>query len=197
MAHHYTTATIILDSRPQGELHRTLTIYTKEFGLLHVIARSARLPSSKLRGLLQKSFIGLVTLVRGKRSWKVVGAVEEFNLYYTLRNQSSQQYLMSRMYWLLQRLVKGEERNDRLYSVLDSFSRHLVTESTDVHEHLPALERLTALRMLSALGYATTDASLAPLIHSDDITNELLMHTKKVHMLATKEINQALEATHL
>jgi DNA repair protein RecO len=196
MAHHYTTPAIILESRPQGELHRTVTLFTKEFGMLYGVARSARTQNSKLRGLLQKSFHGVVTLVRGKKEWKVVGAIEECNMFYTLRNFPEGQLLAARMHWLLARLVKGEEKNEHLYRIIESFSRYLVTHSNGV-EQLPALERLTVLRVLSALGYATLESSFSPFLQEDEITENALQYMKQVQPLATREINRALEASHL
>lgn len=196
MAHHYTTPAFILDSRPQGELHMVLTLYTKEFGLLYSVARSARTSASKLRALLQKSCIGELTLVRGKRTWKVVGVQEQVNAYYALRNEPEKLYLLARMYWLLGRLVKGQERNDRLFDLLESFSSHLMSGKCR-HEDLPVLERLTALRMLSALGYATDEMALAPFLEDISITDHSLEGMRGTLALATKEINKALEATHL
>ena len=196
MAHHYTTPAIILDSHPQGELHRTVTLFTKEFGMIYGIARRARMPNSKLRGLLQKSFLGVVTLVRGKRAWKVVGAIEECNTYYTLRDTPEGRLLAARMHWLLLRLVKGEEKNEHLYAILETFSRYLVDQKNN-EEYLPALERLTALRMLSALGYASLESTFLPFLQEEPITEEALQYVKQMQSLATREINKALEASNL
>lgn len=196
MAHHYTTKAVIIGSRPSGEGNGLVLCLTKDFGLLYVSARSVRAGHSKLRGLLQPTFVGLLTLIKGKRAWKVVGAIEEKNIYFALRGKPEAQMLVLRMLLLVRRLVRGEEKNEKLFLVLEELLESVMGESRSA-EDCRALERVLALRLLASLGYTTQEAELRELVVAPTITEDLIGKAKIDMRIATREINKALEAAQL
>jgi hypothetical protein len=147
-----------------------------------------------MRGLFTKSLVGLVTLLRGKRAWKIVGVVESRTVYYEIRGRHEHERLLAHVLQLLERLVRGEEKNPQLFDVVCEFLLYLPQASV---ESLPSLERLTILRVLSTLGYRTPDQELIPLLEDVFITDNVLLRIDGQLSRATREINKALEAAQL
>jgi DNA repair protein RecO len=196
MAHHYTTRALILARRPRGEGNVAISLFTRDFGLIYPIARSARSGSSKLRGMLQNGFVGEVTLVRGARSWKIVGAIEEKNILFDLKKHPNSQKLVARVISLVERLVKGEDKNDRLFDVVMNFFSYVGNHSLAL-DQLEVLERLTALKILATLGYGSLLPEFQTYLESDTIDAKDLELLRPHQKIATREINKALEAAQL
>lgn len=62
----YKAETIILKRRNQGESDRVLTLFTREYGLLSVIAKGSRKPKSKFSGHIELFTLSDALLVSGK-----------------------------------------------------------------------------------------------------------------------------------
>lgn len=196
MAHQYTTDAIVIGTRESGEANKTLLLFTRAFGLVYGSARSVRARRAKLAPTLQTTSLGVVSLVRGKKGWKIVGGVERVNAYYYLRSYPPRKELMIQILKLVRRLVRGEEKNEILFSVLEKFLLYLTfPEFRD--ETLPELERLVALRILAALGYTTAHPDLKDCVSESVITNEFLHFLSERRTLATREINKALKEAQL
>lgn len=196
MAHQYTTDALVLGTRESGEASSTLILYTRTFGLIYGSAKSLRMGKSKLSALLQTTSLGSVSLVRGKRSWKVVGGMERVNAFYFLSLYPERKALMIRILKLVRRLVLGEEKNETLFNVLEEFIKH-ITFLNPSDAELPALERLVALRILASLGYTTLAPELQSCISESAITSDALTLVGEKHLLATQEINRALKEAQL
>jgi recombinational DNA repair protein (RecF pathway) len=69
----YTTPCIVLDSYDSGEHDKMLVLFTRDFGVVSAKATSIRKLESKMRGHLLPRKTCLVTLVKGKEVWRVVG----------------------------------------------------------------------------------------------------------------------------
>lgn len=196
MAHQYTTDALVLGTRESGEASKTLVLFTRTFGLIYGSAKSMRMGKSKLSPLLQTTSLGAVSLVRGKRSWKVVGGMERVNAFYFLSLYPERKALMVRILKLVRRLVHGEEKNEALFNVLEEFIKH-ITFSNPSDAELPALERLVALRILASLGYTTLAPELQSCVAESTITSDVLLFVGEKKLLATKEINRALKEAQL
>lgn len=70
-----TTESIVVGTRPSGEAASILTLFTRELGLLSVMARGIRYERSKLRYHVQLYSFVEVTLVQGHEHWVLIGAV--------------------------------------------------------------------------------------------------------------------------
>src|SRR3954471_7552123 len=73
----YQTDALVLGSRESGEADRTISIYTRDFGLVRGRATSVRSEKSKMRYAVQNYSRASVSLVRGKRGWRVAGAIAQ------------------------------------------------------------------------------------------------------------------------
>ena len=73
----YNTEALILGSRERGEADRVYALMTREFGLVSARASAVRTYPSRMRCALQNYSRARVALVRGKRGWRVGGAVAE------------------------------------------------------------------------------------------------------------------------
>lgn len=107
----YVTRSIVLESFDQGEHDRAYKIFTREYGLLMCQAKSIRKLESKLRAHILPRSLSLVTLVKGREVWRLVGAEnEEFDSKYIHEVAS-----------LLKRFIKGEGAHKALYDKLINF----------------------------------------------------------------------------
>ncbi len=73
----FTTKSIVLAQYDQGEHDRVYKVFTRDFGVIMVHAKSIRKLESKLRPHLQVGTKALLTLVKGREVWRVTGAEEE------------------------------------------------------------------------------------------------------------------------
>lgn len=72
----YTTEAFILKGYEQGESDMVYKMWTRDFGIVYVLARSIRKVHAKLRMMTKKHEFISVTLVRGKDVWRLTGVEE-------------------------------------------------------------------------------------------------------------------------
>jgi hypothetical protein len=107
----YTTSAIVLDAYDQGEHDRMFKLFTREYGLVMAHARSVRKLTSKLRAHLLPGKLTLVTLVKGKEIWRLVGA----------EGQKDKGEIVHEAAKILRRFIKGEGEHAILYDRLQDF----------------------------------------------------------------------------
>ena len=101
----YTTDAIVIESYDQGEHDRVYSLFTRDFGLVRAHAKSIRKLESKLRAHVIPRSRSLVTLVKGKEVWRLVGAQEcneKDNYIHEITN-------------LTKRFIKGEQTHKELF----------------------------------------------------------------------------------
>lgn len=76
----YTTKAFILREYEQGEYDLNYKVWTRDFGIIYIFARSIRKINAKLRLNIKKNDFTNITLVKGKEIWRLTGAEEENNL---------------------------------------------------------------------------------------------------------------------
>src|SRR5262249_24315110 len=105
----YQTDALVPSSREQGEADKTYAAFTKEFGLVRAKGSAVRREGSRMRYALQNYSFANISLVRGKRSWRVAGArpVGSFHVQENLKGAEA----FARIAFLVTRLVAGEEKN--------------------------------------------------------------------------------------
>ena len=72
----YTTEAFVLRSYEQGEHDLVYKLWTRDFGIIFAVAKSIRKINAKLRSLVKKNDFLVVTLVKGRDVWRLVGAEE-------------------------------------------------------------------------------------------------------------------------
>ncbi|MCR4333770.1 MAG: recombination protein O N-terminal domain-containing protein [Patescibacteria group bacterium] len=147
MRHKYDTRGIVLARSPVGEASAFLTLLTPELGIVRALAQSVRKPGAKLSAALATFTESSVVLVRGRDGWRLSGAVLEENWFPQMTR--SARVRAARVSGLLLRLAAGEARDTALFPILHGFFESLAELSEEEYE---AVEILTALRILSALG---------------------------------------------
>lgn len=101
----YTTEGIIIESFEQREHDRVFRIFTREFGMLFVSAKSIRKLESKLRAHMLPRTVSTITIVHGKEVWRLVGSEQTLGTVPYMDEATT----------LLKRFVKGEGTHARLY----------------------------------------------------------------------------------
>ncbi len=107
----YVTNCIVIESYDQGEHDRIYKLFTREFGMIIAHAKSIRKLESKLRAHLLPRSVSLVTLVKGKEVWRLVGAEEI----------SVEENTIHEVVILLKRFIRGEGAHKNLYDRIINF----------------------------------------------------------------------------
>jgi len=188
MRHKYETRGIVLSRVPLGEANALVTLLTPELGLVRARAQGVRREGAKLAAALCTLAESSVVLVRGKEGWRIAGAVLEEN-WFTRMQQRNARVRAARISGLLLRLVGGEIRDARLFTLMVS----LLTALSDSHESLhESAEILTALRALSVLGL---DAGELP--SEGEFTADMLARVGEMRAVYVARINRGIEASGL
>lgn len=145
----YTTDALVVGSIDCLTADRLIVLFTRDAGLVHARAMGVRKEKSKLRYGLQDFSLVLVSLVRGKSGWRIIGAERPRNLYFSASDRSVRGALL-RTLKIVRRLVRGEETHTALYDILtDGLS--ILPHCTE--DEIARAERILTLRILFALGY--------------------------------------------
>lgn len=134
----YATQCFVIDSYEQSENDRAYKLFTREFGLVTAQAKSIRKLESKLRAHVLPRTISLVTLVKGREVWRLVGGEE-------VLQSNNRIYEITK---LLNRFVRGEGTHKALYDRLVSYVKN--TEVLDPNKSRILLYYI----VLVELGYA-------------------------------------------
>jgi len=155
MSHHvYTTRGVVLSLKPTKEADKLATILTRDLGLIHGSARGIRKLDSKLSSPLSELALVRVSLVKGKRSWRVTTTGLIRNSYVELRQNRKALEALSRIFGLLRTMVRGEDKNIELY---DELEENLLNMLDDQKKDPEIWELYTVSRLLSHLGYLSKD----------------------------------------
>jgi DNA repair protein RecO (recombination protein O) len=193
MAYHiFETEALVLGGVSVGEANRYVLLLTEELGALRAVARSVRRENSKLRYALQKFSLSHVSLVRGKESWRLVGAVPEADYSATFRNAPLKRRISARIISLIERL-HGEEVNPYAYQTIKHFYGALGAEENA--ERTPDIELVTALRLLFALGYMQKDADTEAYLTDADLSSAVLDRAAADREKLLAFVNHALATT--
>jgi DNA repair protein RecO len=196
MAHQYSTDALVLGSYNAGEANKTYILFTELFGLLYCQARSVRKEGAKLSSNLQPLSRSTVTLIRGKKGWKVVGSVETGNIYYALQHAPQTRDMVIRIAKLVRRLVRGEEKNHSLFQALMQGLSYCLERELDAAA-VASVERLLALRILATLGYMTPQPQFTSLLAHYTVEEGDVALLADQKAIATREINAALKNAQL
>lgn len=185
----YHTEALVLASYDSGEADRTIALFTRDFGLVRARAISVRAEHSRMRYATQHFSRSYVSLVRGKRGWRLAGATA-----LALPQSGAGLSSFARIAELTMRLVAGEEKNEFLYATLAEAHRAL---SNDSMELLGTIEIVCVARLLYSLGYISNEALSSALFTHTAYTGESLMEAETMRDKLLSSINRAIAETHL
>jgi len=194
----HTTPGFVISSRPSGEAGKLLSVFTKDFGLIRVIAEGTRFEKSKLRPFIQDYTFSVFSFVRGKEFWRLTNAQEDIGIKGEKNigiegmkeDEKKKDELIARIALLLGRLLQGEDPHPELFETLEKTLR-FEGEQSD------ALESLIVARILHRLGYVAIIPDLKIQIESNEINADMLDVVKKHRILINQHINKALKESHL
>ena len=152
--------------------------------MIGATAQGIRLGTSKLRYHMQDFNFSNVSIVRGKEVWRVTGAHE---LEHTPSTAVHLKILK-----LLKRLLQGEDKNEKLFEILEELYRTEIKE-----EDFEYVECLTVLRTLNTLGYVRAINQFDQFFKNNLIDAEIIEKAKALKSDIVKVINQALKESHL
>ena len=111
----YTTEAFILREYPQDENDFVYKVWTKDFGVIFVLARSIRKINAKLRMIAKKHEFLNMTLVKGKDIYRLTG-VEETPMNYKFGEYSSQ--VKKLIYEAIDRFIEEKKSYKKLFEKL-------------------------------------------------------------------------------
>ena len=188
----HTTDGLVLKSRDYGESNRIFWIYTRDLGLVRVLARSVREMRSKIRGTIEDFALVRLSLVEGRELWRVINVVESYHGAGLLRDRAKMRVL-ARVSALLLRFIQGEETNPELFDDVVSSLSYL--RGNDIRNYQD-LELLFFMRILYRLGHIDKTQETSMLLDGQ-------LSDKGVEKISTKRravttlIKQAFEESHL
>ena len=189
--HPHTTDGIVISHMSVGEDSLWCWVLTRELGLIGARAQGIRKAQSKLRPHTQILTYGNFSFIRGKNSWKLVGARKHLNLY-TFNPEVTP--VFARILSLSKILIAGEERHPELFEVIEKAFVYSVENKLDKH-HIGALERLVVLRLLYHLGYVGNESIADSYGIDSSVTKEHLEDTYKHKKDFITIINASLRET--
>ncbi len=191
----YQTDGWVLGGVEVSEASRFLDIFTGEFGLVRGLAQGVRKLNSKLRYGLQDYSYGKISLVKGKLFWRVVG-IEKSDDFNWLREDKEVFQLICRIFSLLKRMVKGEEKDRVIFDEINSAFRFIGANKLSKNELLGS-EVILVFRILQKLGYVGRDDQLNYLADFSEWRRDTLKIDSQTKTLALKQINSSLAHSHL
>ena len=123
----YHTEALVLGSYANGEADKTVVLYTRDFGLVRARATGVRTEKSRMRYAIQHYSHTHVSLIRGKRGWRLAGAIALRTAQGDVRGVAT----LARVAELTMRLVQGEEKNEFLFATLTEAHHALTQENAD------------------------------------------------------------------
>jgi len=144
----YTTKALICGTFNRNTADRSYLLFTREAGMLYADARSVREERSRQRYALQDFSLARVSLVKGKRGWKI-GSIEACRNYYQEAIDRAARTSVVSLFRLLRRFVKGEEPAQDFFDYVVAS----LTELTGETEVRSFVSLAVQVRILSLLGY--------------------------------------------
>lgn len=184
MHHIYTTKAFVIHSTPHGEASKFLILFTRDFGMIGAVAQGVRLSHSKLRYHTQDFSFSNISVVRGKEVWRLTGALEvhhqKINIVYL------------KVLKLLRRLLHGEERNEKLFEIIECLFLYKVEEYD-----YESVECITVLRILYILGYVKNTDKFSIFLENNLLNKEIINLFMPLKKEIISVINSALKESQL
>ena len=186
------TRGVVIARRAAGEGSLRVLIYTEELGLVVAVATSAREERSLLRAHLVEGCRATYSLVKGKRDWRVTGAVGARMSYFECTTDEQRQS-SARVMALVRQFVHGDGVDEGLFLSVWEYLSALSTLGTS---EVRIAEYVAVLRVLAAFGYVAKTDVVEEFI-APDYTAALLASASKKRSALVKVINHGLGASGL
>jgi len=118
MAIHYRTQGFILKKEDRGEADQLFTTYTKDFGEFEILGKAIRKIRSKLRGGAETFYLSEIEFIQGKTHKTLTDAIL-INNFQNIRKDLNKLSIASKISEVLNRLVKGQEPDPKIWQLLN------------------------------------------------------------------------------
>lgn len=150
----YKYTAIIIGKKDVGETDRIYSLYTREVGLLSVIAKGVRKPQAKLAAALETLTLSDVSVQRSRGRGAVSGAIIEQDFRFLKKDADALVEALEAVFFL-QKMLGAEERDEELFRLIFTYLSSLdEAVRTKNVAALPVLNAAFELKVSGALGYA-------------------------------------------
>jgi len=147
---HYRTQSFIFKREDLRETDQLFTVYTKDFGKLKILGKAIRKIKSKLRGSFQLFCLSEIEFIQGKTYKTLTDAILIKN-FSELKKDLIKLKTTYRIAEILDSLVKGEEKDERIWELLNEVFEKLNNSSSFIN--CSFLYYYFLWNLLSVLGY--------------------------------------------
>ena len=123
--HTYTTKAVVCGTFNRNTADASYLLFTREAGMLYADARSSRQERSKQRYALQDFSLVRVSLIKGRRNWRV-GSIEALDNYYHQADGKEARGSVVSLCVVLRRFMKGEVVDIHLFDYVTQAERKFV-----------------------------------------------------------------------
>lgn len=119
----YKTEGFIFKKEDIGETDRIYSVYTKDFGRIEVLGKGIRKISAKLRAGMELFSFSEIEFIKGKKGKRLTDAflIKRFS---RLRKDLKRLKISFKITDLLEKLIKGEEKDERILNlILETFDK--------------------------------------------------------------------------
>lgn len=149
---HYRTQGFILKKVDRGEADQLLTIYTKDFGKLEILAKGIRKISSKLRAGVEIFYLSEIEFIQGKTQKTLTDAIliEKFE---NLRKDLRKLKILYKISEDFDNLVFAQEPDEKIWHLLNEIFEKLNNSKLTKNEKIEIFYYYFIWNLLSILGY--------------------------------------------
>jgi DNA repair protein RecO len=198
MHHIYRTKAIVISDLETKEADKDLLLLTEDFGLIRARAQGIRKNTSKLKFALQIFSLCDVALVRGKAGYRITNAKIDINFFY---NPDSKHFIksISRVFVLFNRLIRGEDFNQKIYHHTESVIKYFIKNSSFFDQQKSEeIEIVLVSKMLYELGYFDKNNHIKDFIETDICDKHFVFLSNLENKKSLiNEINKAIKETQL
>ncbi len=177
----YTVDAIVIKRKNIGEADRMITVFTKQFGKLRVLARGVRKVSSK-RGPHIEIFTRIIATIHKSRSQDTLTEVSPITSYEEIRIDLPRVGAAYYLCELIDGLLPLEQPHEEVFALLvEAFT----TLASVKRERIEVLRARFAAALLTRLGYMAAGKNFKD-NDIDGYVEELLEHKLKTVRLASR-----------
>jgi DNA repair protein RecO (recombination protein O) len=125
----YSSEAIVLARRNFSEADRILTVVSKHYGKLVLMAKGVRKPKSRKRGSIEVFSKIKFSAARGK-VFDIVTEVEMISSYKKIRKNLKKVSLAYYLLEVVDRITQQEEKNGEIYKLLNDYLKRIENEKT-------------------------------------------------------------------
>jgi DNA repair protein RecO (recombination protein O) len=128
---------IVLKSRKYGDTSKIVTLYTKEFGKISVIAKGSRSKNNRFGGSLEPmSHISIVFYKYSNRELQYISQSSIINFFPSIHNDFSRMMIAMAILEIVNNVVHSEEQNREFFNLIQNTLKFLEESRTNFDNFL-------------------------------------------------------------